>query len=660
MERKPLKVGLMSRLDYGGGDYRVGLWQLAAETFRKEQVNYVVLLGGLVDFKSLDAKLKALLKAAKKDQKETVRQAFLRKVAEFLRDNLPVLEGVKIYIITSPAYDGWIGEEVARTLSDMRSDVLLYRQGGDRLELKQLGKILGVYAPKKGTWMRGDYYDTPILRVLKDESRRSTRGIGDVNAVGCFGSAIFHPGASSDVKKPYASVPALCKIGESKTGVDNQVGVMVLDFITANPKEVTIKVHSFKDLLSDEWLFVEPPENISKTQKDLIDVLRKRGPLTVGSLQDATGLDRKVIAEVLAELAKQPASNVWPGVVQDNDDKRYYLNLSWFCDQMRYKLPKEEKLDSFAAFGCMHGGCKHSDMLYMHDILPELAIQNGVDTLVGVGDFIEGLKHDLMILGEISTGSKHVLNYSKQEKLSAFLIGTAMFKVFKRRFEALLKENGKTKLGQKRLVEFINKSMMKFVYIAGNHCGWVAPLGFDPLGTFRSELRAFLLYQVARYLEDYDLCVRDLNAILQAKIIELEQNEPYQVNSGLSIALLHPSMSRTKTTSIRPQEMLAKAEEARSTMVFGANFHVGELVHHWNFEHGQRVCLQLGTLKVKSGFEETKMKTVDFGVGFLKVWSSGMRVQRTETTFYCTPTGNLEEGNRKVLKEYDRWLEVNK
>ncbi|MDP3999501.1 MAG: hypothetical protein Q8P76_02835 [bacterium] len=660
MERKPLKVGLMSRLDYGGGDYRVGLWQLATDIFRKEQVDYIELLGGLVDFKALDAKLKAILKSVKKDQREDATQAFLRKIAEFLKDNLPVIEGVKIYIITSPAYDGWIGKEVSRILSDMRADILLYREGGDRLELRQLGKILGSYVPKKGAFFRGDYYDTPVLRVLKDELRRSTRGIGDINAVGCFGSAIFHPGASSDVRKPYASVPALCKIGESKTGVDNQVGVMVFDFGTANPKEVTTKVYSFKDLLSDEWLFVESPEGITATQKNLIDVLRKRGPLTVGSLQDTTDLDRKVIADALAELMNQPATNVWPGVVQDKDDQRYYLNLSWFCDKMRYKLPKEEKLDSFAAFGCMHGGCRHSDMLYMHDVLPELAIQNGVDTLVGVGDFIEGLKHDLMILGEISTGSKHVLNYSKQEKLSAFLIGTAMFKVFKHRFEILLKENSKTKIGQKRLAELINRSMMKFVYIAGNHCGWVAPLGFDPLGTFRSELRTFLLYHVARHLEGYDLCVHDLNAILQSKIIQLDQNEPYQVNSGLSIALLHPSMSRTKTTSIRPQEMLGKAEEAKSTIVFGANFHVGEVVHHWNFEYGQRICLQLGTLKVKSGFEETKMKTVDFGVGFMKVWSSGTRVQRTETTFYCTPTSNVDAGNRKVLRAYDRWLETNK
>lgn len=660
MEKKPLKIGLMSRLDYGGSDYRIGLWKLAANIFKQENVNYVVLAGGLVDFKALDAKLKALLKAAKKDEKETAKQNFFRKVATFLKDNLPVMEGIKIYMITSPAYDGYIGEEVARVLTEMRSDILLYRPGGDRLELKQLNKILGVYAPKKGAWMRGDFYDTPVLRVLKDEVRRSTRGIGDVNLVGCLGSAIFQPGDSSDIGRPYLTVPALCKISESKTGVDNQVGVAVLDFRTASPKEVTTTVYNFKDLLSDEWFFVETPEGIPKVQKDVVDTLRKRGPLTVGSLHDHTGHDRQAVAEALTALMQMPATAVWSGIVQDKDDKRYYLNLEWFRDRMNYKLPKEEKVDSFSAFACMHGGCKHSDMLYMRDALPELILKNEVDTLVGVGDFIEGLKHDLLLLGEISTGSKHVLNYSKQEKLSAYLVGSAIFKVFKVRMDGLLKENGKPKIGEKRLAEMVKRALIKFVYIPGNHCGWVHPLGFDPLGTFRSELRAFLSYQVAKHLEGHDLCVHDLNEILQDRLVELDPNEPYQVNSGLVIALLHPSMSRTKTTSIRPQEMLQKAEKVKSTIVFGGNFHVGEVVHHWSFEYGQRVCLQLGTLKVKSGFEETKLKTVDFGVGFLKVWSKDGRILRTESGFNCTPTANLDEGNKKVLKDYDRWLDINK
>lgn len=660
MEKKPLKVGFISRIDYGGNDYRIGLWKLAAEVFAKESVNYVVLLGGLVDSKALEAQLKAHLKAVKKDQRETAQQEFLAKAAHFLKANLPVMEGVRIYIVPSPAYDGWIGESVARILSDIRSDIVLYRSGGDRLELKQINKLLGVYAPKKGVWMRGDYYDTPALRVLKDEVRRTSRGMGDINVVGTFASAIFHPGASSDIRRPYATLPALCKIGESRTGADNQVGVVVFEFGSSNPKEATMKVWSFKDLLSDEWSFVSAPEGISANEKAIVDVLRKRGPLTVGSLNDHTGLDRAVIAEALKTLADRPATDAWSGLVQDKEDQRYYLNLNWFRNRMRYRLPKEEKMDSFAAFGCLHAGCKDSDSTYFRDVLPTLILKDGVDTLVGVGDFIEGLKHDLLLKGQISTGSKFVLNYTKQEKLSAYLVGWVIFKVFKVRFEALMKETGREKVGQKRLSEFIKKSLIKFVYCAGNHCEWVEPLGFDPLATFRSELKVLLIYHLTKYLESHDLFAHDLREILQDKLIEVEQNEAYQANSGLPMALLHPSMSRTKTTSIRPQEMLQKAEDVNSILVFGANFHVAEAVHHWSFDYGQRVCLQLGTIKVKSGFEEGKLKTVDFGFGFLKVWSCGTRIVRTEVTFYCTPTANIKEANLKVLKEFDKWLDTNK
>lgn len=660
MERKSLKVGLMSRLDYGGTHYRVGLWQLAANIFEQEKVNYVILLGGLVDSKALDAKLKLLLKGVKKDRREAERKNFLKQSAEFLKNNIPVIDGVKIYIITSPAYDGYIGEEVARLLTEMRQDILLYLQGGDRLQLKQLNKILGAYTPKKGVWLRGDYYDTPVLRVLKGEKQRGSRGLGDFNVVGCFGSAIHQTGDSNVVSRPYASVPALCKISESKTGADNQVGIMILDFSSDNPKEVSILVQSFKDLLSDEWLFIEPPDGISKAQKDIIDTLRKRGPLTVGSLQDFSGLDRQVIIDALSELSQKPESNGWSNIVQDKENKRFYFNPQWFCDRLRYKLPKEEQLESYAAFGCMHAASRYTDMRFVKESLPEFILKEESDTLIGVGDFIEGLKHDLLLMGEIVADSNYILNYTKQEKLAAFLVGSAIFKVFKGRFDALIKNNGKTKIGQKKLIDFVKKSLIKFIYIPGNHCKWVKPLGFDPLSTFRGELKVFLIHHIAKYLEKYDLYVYGLADIVQEKVIELKQNEPYKTDSALSLALLHPSMSRTKTTSIRPQEMLKKAEDSKSAIVFGANFHVSEAVHHWNFDYGQRICLQLGTLKVKSDWEEEKLKTVDFGVGFLKVWSKNGRILKDETTFYCTPSADIEKSNKRILKEFDKWMKINK
>src|SRR3989338_2897975 len=113
MESKPLKVGFWSRLDYGGDDYRVGLWNLAAEIFAAEKVSYICLVGGLIDAKAVETRLGALLKGLKSDEREAVRESFIKEIVNFLKEKLPSIRGVKIYIITSPAYDGKLGHEVA-------------------------------------------------------------------------------------------------------------------------------------------------------------------------------------------------------------------------------------------------------------------------------------------------------------------------------------------------------------------------------------------------------------------------------------------------------------------------------------------------------------------------------------------------------------------
>src|SRR3989344_5498478 len=185
MEPK-LSVGIYSGLYYMTEGYRKGLLELGAKKMEERKVKFAVLLGGLVDGKLELARMNAVLKGLKADERVDAAEKFMNAKAESLNDVIPAIPRVKTYIVTSPAYDGWIGEEVARRLTELRDDLVLYRPGGDRLELKQIGKLLGVYAPKKGVWMRGDYYDTPALRVLKDEKKRSTRGIGDTNAVGCL------------------------------------------------------------------------------------------------------------------------------------------------------------------------------------------------------------------------------------------------------------------------------------------------------------------------------------------------------------------------------------------------------------------------------------------------------------------------------------------
>ncbi len=653
--QKPLiSVGLMSGLNYGSEGCREGLWRLAAETFSKEGVNFAILVGGLVDSRSLLEQLKRAHVGVKHSLRDEVTQDFIRQHVEHLATSFPRLWGKKIYIETSPAYDGWIGERIARELVRRRDDLRLYRPGADRFELehgnKTWDRILGVYAPKKAVWMRGDFFSTPVMRVLKDEKQRGTRGMGDMNIVGCFASAIVNPGDASELKLPFMSLPVLYKIAETRTA-ENQIGVRILNLYSRNLKEATIITHNFKDLVSEEWELVRTPPDSSRIQERLVDALKRDGPQTAGQFAQQVGQPRAKVVKALNHLTKRRQSKSWPGVELDQDSKRYTFNLPWFHEDLGYPSEKYDKTDSLLAFGCLHAACNTTDMRYFRDEVPKIMLERNVDILCGAGDFIEGLKHDLMLKGSIYGSRKYPFNYTNQEKLAAYLVSEVLTTVFRARWSPALAK----KIG---IEASILKSLTLFLYIAGNHCEWVTPIGFDALSMFGVQVRRLVAENVVAILAAAQLYHPNVAQIVESRIVALNQNEPYRLPSGLTLAMLHPYMSRTKTTSIRPQEMLGKAE---TNIVVGANFHVAEAVEQWEFDRSkgsgqQRVCLQVGTLKHSSSFEDTKLKIVDFGVGMLKVNSMNGKIKRTETTFLGTPTPNLESANNLVLDAFERRL----
>lgn len=646
-------IGLISGLNYGSSGCREGFWRLAADIFKEEGVKFIGIVGGLVDFKEMLAQLNGKLKSLKLAERGEAQAKFIEEHVSYFKDRIPKISGVKFYLVTSPAYDGWIGEEIARGLAEKRHDIMLYRPGGDRLEIKQLDQVLGIYAPKKGVWMRGDYFDTPVLRVLKDEIKRGTRGIGDINVVGCLGSAVFNPGDSSDIKRPYLSLPLCYKITETRTA-ENQIGIRIMKCYSPNLKEAAIVTYSFKDLASEEWALVQAPPDSSKIQLDLVESLKVHGPLTVGQFDDFTDHKhgRENIQKTLDLLVKRRVSKSWPGVFKDEASSRYYFALEWFQKKLEFPKLTCDVSDAILGFGCLHAACKHTDMKFFRDDVPKMILEHDVQVFVGAGDFIEGLKHDLMVKGEVYGSRKYAFNYTRQEQLAAYLVSQVIAKVFMARIEPLLKTvNGKVE--QSVLEAEIRKSLLTFLYIPGNHCEWTSALGFNALSVFGIQLEKFIVEDIVTALAEAKLVFYDAAKVVHSKVVELAQNQPYALSSGLRVSLLHPYMSRTKTTSIRPQEMLAKSE---CQIVIGANFHVAEAVEQWEFEMGQRVCLQVGTIKRRSGFEDTKLKTVDFGVGLLKVCSADKRIKRTETMFKGTPTPNMEEANEAILNDFEKRL----
>jgi hypothetical protein len=683
-----LKIGVWSGFNYPGDGARVGLWKAAQKVFAQEGIHFSVFVGGLVDRKELEVRLKAklafarMLKRLRAKRKLTegeqeflgkyakvadmtdaeVREQFYDEVSAYLVKHFPNL-GVKTYLVTSPAYDGEMGKQIAHRLAEARDDIS-HSSAKKLLRIKQFGgkKRLGVYTSEKMPPFRSKYFDTPIMRVLEDQWKSSSRAMGDLNIVGPFGSSVFNPGAARDVKRPYASVPLLCKPGEVRTS-ENQFGIRVLEVYSSNLKEALVTTYSFKDLVSQEGQFVQPPLRSTDIQKAVVAAIGENGSMTIGQLEEATGKNRDLVVKEVESLCAKKRTKHWPGLAFDEAQKEYGFQKEWFQRRLRYPLPKEGKLmdEVFLAFGCLHAMCKWSDMLWFRDEVPKYCIEHNVQYLIGAGDFIEGLKHDLINNGEVASRPGGPSNYTYQEKVAAYLVAMPMLQVFDHRFKGYLQSVKGKEVSQEELSREVKKALINFIFRPGNHCGWVKPLGFDSLATFTPELRTMLQNGIGARLSGAGLILdsETLRVLVKDKTVNVTKEDSYLLPSGLRLNVYHPEMGNTTTPSIRPQQVLGFSP---NQLVFSANFHSAESVEEWNFDLGQRACLQVGTIKTRSGFEDGKLKIVDFGVGLLKVSSllnkqNEPRIFKTQTGFFGIPKNpeNLQADNEKLIREYEAY-----
>lgn len=660
---KFLKIGLMSRLEFGSIGYREGLWHLAANIFQEEDVDFAVIVGGLIDEKELKLKIKGQQVGLSRKEQHEVEHKTLREIAYELAQNLPHIGGKKIRILPSPShnFDGELGLMISEMLVDLRDDIVLWRQGSSREELRKIkNKILGFYTPKE-TSFRSKYYDTPNIRILVREADRSTRGLGDFNLVGCGASSVINPGESTDVQRPFASLPGLAKIDKNRSGSDNQIGVRILILNPDHSEEVTLKTYNFKDVVAGEWQLVEIPSRCSATGRKIIEIFKSRGPLNIGQLVDFSGLEKDAIEQVLNLLVKIPRSRTWPGLYFDEDSRCYTFVNEWFQKELRYSIDYSQvKQEKFLAFSCLHAGCKHTDMHFFTEEVPQIIDREEVGYLVGLGDFIEGYEHNLLASGEAYGSRNFPPNYDWQESLAAFMLAKVICRVFDLRIKKY-KINKRTKRDLVR--DMVQSSLITFLYIAGNHCEWTLRKQVSALSVFSRDLQKFVKRHIEDFLIKKGISINGLmRKILDSRIIRVGKDDgEYKLPSGLKLSLMHPEMGRTQTPSIRLQGALKAAPECH--LVFEGNFHTAEALEEWHHKLGQRFCGQLGTLKVKSKFETGKLKTVDFGVGIFKIYSTlgsegTPKILISEASFrgQKRKTSEIQESNQKILEEFEKYI----
>ncbi|MEK7636184.1 MAG: hypothetical protein AAB362_00645 [Patescibacteria group bacterium] len=663
-------VGLFSRIDYRSRGFRRAVVDAIFEKFKKEGTHYNILVGGLVS-RELAKEMKGYVKdcvlrdrALKKHresngdsddaispaEKGTIRKnefelEFLTKVAKELARIIPIAtildpnnpkkeKIVDLFIVTSPAFDGEIGEAVAHLLAEQRSDIRIWNTGGDRFPVYYVNKLIWALTPTKGIWMRSDYYSTPAERIIKDKIKQTTQSMPDVFVIGCLASSINKP--KGELPYAYVTVPAGHRLEDTRVS-ENQVGCSILEF-PENGGQYLYRVHNFKDLVSNELSYIVAPPRTSPVQKRIIEFMKQRGMATRGMLKlhlaDIKTKELETAMQKLTELKTfRKIGENFPGVIFYEQSKKFYFDLDWIQRLLKYGRPSGAyHEDRIVSFCCLHAGSIETDYEFFVNETPKIILARKATVLVNAGDTKEGLEHDLDKKGEIVAGMN---NNTKQEKVAAHLIGEVIIRVFKHRFAEALAGIGKEKMMiEEKIREYVSVSLLAYYYRLGNHDTWECKHGHDPLEVFHATLVTFLLEHIGAFLGTHGLYCRGLAEIIEGRIMH---RDFFELSSGLKVSIQHPYMARAKTTSIRPQEMMDFARRHGCQVAIGGNFHVSELVAEWDMTLGQCVCIELGTIKHGSNFERSKMKMVDQGVGYLKIVSNDKRIEMVENAFYGSP-----------------------
>jgi len=570
--------------------------------------------------------------------KAIAEKSLIHEWAEKLAQSIPRInfgrKPVKTYIVISRSsnYDGKLGIKIAREIAKIRDDIRFWGDSDVEFPIKQTGSKLRVIVPRRAAW-QSKYFSTTIDRLVGDAEMQSAKPLPDLWVVGCSASSLIRP--KGNTRRPIISIPGLHVLEEISTS-ENATGVRILEMYENG--KFKVETYDFKDLASRERReHIHIPNKVGEVERKIISAL-KSGPMTIGMLSDSTGISRERIYSAIERIKNAPEV---PNIVYSRESGKYDIDNQWIQENARYQFPdnKDVKEDSFVAFGCLHAGSVNTDYRFFVDYLPQIILDWKAKFLIGAGDFIEGLEHNLIEKGEVYGG----MDYTEQEKLAAKLVAKVIMEVFRKRFQY-----------RKSVSSAVKNALLTFVYTEGNHDAFVEKHGVKPLVKFRDDLINLLADAIEIELAKRGLFVYGLRKIISSKIICISYiSENKQLTYKLpSSGVIHPRMPRTKTSSQRAQEALQQHQQCQ--VVFMANFHVAIMIKQWEEFLGKRIAVQVGTLVRGTRYEYEKLKNVDFGVACLKIRSYNGRIIFTESSFEGEVTKEPFLSNNDITKSLVR------
>lgn len=653
-KKSELIIAVISRTDIGGPGTRNNLVRAGFLRARDEGADFVVWAGGVIDHKVLNKQLQQEIadlgkevadynsRIERKQERRYLweevrdhRADFINRQARRISSLVPELrtptgERISINIITARFFDDDLGREIVTQLAGQRADIRYFGQGEHRFLLRVLGdRWLSVLVPRKPPW-RGKYYSTAVTREIEDSLKAGSR-LPDFYVVGCCGSAITKPGGG-EARRPYFSVPVLHKLRGVDTA-ENQIGIRLFKVREEAGELIVIpRTIDAKDLTTNERKSLRLPGDLSQNQRAIMRLVIEQGEQSVGSISDHLNLSEDKVGRLLERIDRGPG--LGNRVAFDPTSHQFDFTQKFLRNELSYTFPNYQDLtqETLITFACMHAGHVQLNHAMVTSDIPWEIHRTKATVLAAAGDLVCGLKHDLGLRGEAYGG----WNETGQEKFAAHLIAQAILGSFTLRLRDRLRQDRKLLSNLEQLKQVMAEDLVSFWYIPGNHCAWTLPSGISPLETFSCVLQKKLIVGLHQMLSRQGVNLFEF-------ILELVDRKVFRgplftlPKTKLIAYMCHPSMGRTKTISIRPQEVADRADADTAQIVIDGNFHVGMSLEEWSPSLGQRVVHQVGTLLARTDFEDSKIKDVDQHFGVIRVWAKDRRIKISEV-YYRGPS----------------------
>lgn len=632
------RIGLMAGAEVGADFFKLWRAEKARNDFIKEDVDFIIIPGSLLNVEGLNEKIAARIAQSKKKTKkyklvhEDRRKFCDEVIAKILADVLPPMHSkdgtpIKYWIFPCPLFElkkdkyriaAYIYENLERASVTKTKKEPYIRVGSDK-ELIEIEddvaiRTIGIIMPTT-SFFRAKVLSTPIEREITYQQLSSiARSVPDLYIAGSFGASISEVNPRSiPLPRPYVSTPSLA-IKLTETVLQNTLGYGILTLYPdeKNHPQFQMSFRPLNDAIELECLHAKKEfrntikdEVQRRVAEEIVNKIRIGTKVTFGKIETATGLPYKQVVRALQVLQRKHFGiNFELGEIKNP----YRIIPNTRKDLTEYR-EGELKERIFVSGACLHIPDTSVDYDFVERELPRILVEENADTLYLVGDISEGNKYDQDRKGEVLD---RIFVPQDQKEVAGFIIAYVIARTFKKRLE---------KTGD------YQQALPRVVSIPGNH----DEVRNEPsLKVYDDTMRSILTSLVYRHLSEIASQKNepvpshdDIERFVRGRILLLD-NPGLDENTGLLHEYSGSAEQSTWKIQKASKQFLVMSQAQR---VLVANHHEENFLI---LRVGNKTVIltHLGTFKRFYSFESKRSKISEFGIAVTHdFWKNGQLVR---------------------------------